>query len=88
MRHCLPFVYTAVKAQSDGRYAVDHADDNQTERLRTALAQCNFRAQRFSDGGDAVSRGIEEISRTEENCVNVMTRLGIGPMISTATPTV
>ena len=30
------------------------------------------------------SKEIEEISRTEENCVNVMTIPGIGPMISTA----
>lgn len=33
---------------------------------------------------DAVSKEIELISRTEENCVNVMTIPGIGPMISTA----
>ncbi|MCA0851426.1 IS110 family RNA-guided transposase [Salipiger thiooxidans] len=33
---------------------------------------------------DAVSNDIEQISRTEENCVNVMTIPGIGPMISTA----
>ena len=31
-----------------------------------------------------VSGEIEEISRTEENCVNIMTIPGIGPMISTA----
>ena len=31
-----------------------------------------------------VSGEIEEISRTEENCANVMTIPGIGPMISTA----
>ena len=33
---------------------------------------------------DTVSDEIEEISRTDENCVNVMTVPGIGPMISTA----
>ena len=33
---------------------------------------------------DTVSKEIELISRTEENCVNVMTIPGIGPMISTA----
>ncbi len=33
---------------------------------------------------DDVSKEIEQISRTEENCVNVMTIPGIGPMISTA----
>jgi len=33
---------------------------------------------------DKVSQETEEISRTEENCVNVMTVPGIGPMISTA----
>lgn len=31
-----------------------------------------------------VSAEIEEISRTEENCTNIMTIPGIGPMISTA----
>jgi transposase len=31
-----------------------------------------------------VSAEIEEISRTEENCANIMTIPGIGPMISTA----
>jgi transposase len=33
---------------------------------------------------EAVSGEIEEISRTEENCANIMTIPGIGPMISTA----
>jgi hypothetical protein len=33
---------------------------------------------------EAVSVEIESISQTEENCVNVMTIPGIGPMISTA----
>ena len=38
----------------------------------------------MDDRIDAVSKEIEQISRTEENCVNVMTIPGIGPMISTA----
>ncbi len=38
----------------------------------------------MDDRIDAVSSEIERISRTEENCVNVMTIPGIGPMISTA----
>ena len=33
---------------------------------------------------ETVSGEIEEISRTEENCANIMTIPGIGPMISTA----
>lgn len=33
---------------------------------------------------DCVSSEIEEISHSEENCINVMTIPGIGPMISTA----
>lgn len=33
---------------------------------------------------ESVSGEIEEISRTEKNCTNVMTIYGIGPMISTA----
>ncbi|SDX75045.1 hypothetical protein SAMN05444358_110102 [Ruegeria halocynthiae] len=33
---------------------------------------------------EKVSAEIEEISRTKENCINVMTVSGIGPMISTA----
>ncbi|MCH5375515.1 MAG: IS110 family transposase, partial [Planctomycetes bacterium] len=38
----------------------------------------------LDDRIDTVSKEIEQISRTEENCVNVMTIPGIGPMISTA----
>lgn len=38
----------------------------------------------MDDRIDVVSNEIEEISRTEENCINVMTIPGIGPMISTA----
>jgi transposase len=38
----------------------------------------------MDDRIDVVSTEIEQISRTEENCVNVMTIPGIGPMISTA----
>ena len=34
-------------------------------------------------GSMLFSSEIEDISRTEENCVNVMTIPGIGPMIST-----
>ena len=33
---------------------------------------------------DALSTEIAEISRTEENCTNIMTVPGIGPIISTA----
>jgi transposase len=33
---------------------------------------------------DTISREIEEISRTEENCANAMSIPGIGPLISTA----
>ena len=33
---------------------------------------------------EGVSGEIEEISRTEENCANIMTIPGTGPMISTA----
>ncbi|WOI33356.1 IS110 family transposase [Tritonibacter scottomollicae] len=38
----------------------------------------------MDDRIDKMSAEIEEISRTEENCVNVMSVPGIGPMISTA----
>ncbi|EPX76502.1 Mobile element protein [Litoreibacter arenae DSM 19593] len=38
----------------------------------------------MDDRIDTVSKEIEQISRTEENCINVMTVPGIGPMISTA----
>ena len=38
----------------------------------------------MDDRIEKVSKEIEEISRTEENCMNVMTVPGIGPMISTA----
>lgn len=35
-------------------------------------------------GSIGCPKEIEEISQTEEKCVNVMTVTGIGPMISTA----
>lgn len=38
----------------------------------------------MDDRIDTVSKEIEQISRTEENSVNIMTIPGIGPMISTA----
>ncbi|MEO1554891.1 MAG: IS110 family transposase [Pseudomonadota bacterium] len=38
----------------------------------------------LDDRIETVSKEIEQISRTEENCVNVMSIPGIGPMISTA----
>jgi len=38
----------------------------------------------MGDRIDTVSKEIALISRTEENCVNVMSMPGIGPMISTA----
>lgn len=38
----------------------------------------------MDDRIEKISAEIEEISRIEENCVNVMTVPGIGPMISTA----
>lgn len=38
----------------------------------------------LDDRIEAVSKEIEGISRSEENCANVMTIPGIGPMISTA----
>ena len=38
----------------------------------------------MDDQIDKVSKKIKAISRTEDNCINVMTIPGIGPMISTA----
>ncbi len=38
----------------------------------------------LDDRIDAVTSEIEQISKTEENCMKVMTIPGIGPMISTA----
>ena len=38
----------------------------------------------MDDRIDVVSKEVEDISLSEENCVNVMTIPGIGPMISTA----
>ncbi len=38
----------------------------------------------MDDRIDTVSNVFEQISRTEQNCINVMTVPGIGPMISTA----
>ena len=53
-------------------------------RMRTILIGLYGDWLWLDDRIETVSKEIELISRTEENCVNVMTIPGIGPMISTA----
>jgi transposase len=52
--------------------------------MRTILIGLYGDWPRLDDRIETVSKEIEQISRTGENCVNVMTIPGIGPMISTA----
>ena len=51
---------------------------------RNVVLDKKFGSPTITKDGVTVSKEIEQISRTEENCVNVMTIPGIGPMISTA----
>ena len=59
-------------------------EDEISPRMRTILIGLYGDWLWLDDRIDTVSKEIEQISRTEENCVNVMTIPGIGPMISTA----
>lgn len=63
---------------------LDERKDDISPRMRRILIGLYGDWMWMDDRIDAVSKEIEEISRTEENCVNVMTVPGIGPMISTA----
>lgn len=58
--------------------------DEISPRMRTILIGLYGDWLWLDDRIDVVSKEIEEISRIEENCLNVMTIPGIGPMISTA----
>ncbi len=57
--------------------------DEISPRMRSILIGLYGDWMWMDDRIEKVSAEIEEISRTEENCVNVMTVPGIGPMIST-----
>ncbi|CTQ46809.1 Transposase IS116/IS110/IS902 family protein [Roseibium aggregatum] len=59
-------------------------EDEISPRMRTILIGLYGDWLWLDERIDTVSKEIEQISRTEENCVNVMTIPGIGPMISTA----
>lgn len=63
---------------------LDDRKDEISPRMRAILIGLYGDWLWLDDRIDAVSDEIEQISRTEENCVNVMTIPGIGPMISTA----
>lgn len=58
--------------------------DEISPRMRTILIGLYGDWLWLDDRIETVSKEIEQISRTEENCINVMTIPGIGPMISTA----
>jgi transposase len=59
-------------------------NDEISPRMRKILIGLYGDWMWMDDRIDTVSKEIKDISRTEENCVNVMTAPGIGPMISTA----
>ena len=63
---------------------LEERKDEISPRMRRILIGLYGDWMWMDDRIDKVSREIEEISRSEENCVNVMTVPGIGPMISTA----
>lgn len=63
---------------------LEERKDEISPRMRTILIGLYGDWLWLDDRIEAVSKEIEQISRTEENCVNVMTIPGIGPMISTA----
>jgi len=58
--------------------------DEISPRMRSILLGLREDWFHLDERIEAVSDEIEGISKTEENCVNVMTIPGIGPMISTA----
>ena len=58
-----------------------------SRRTATVNQICAFLVEQgitIRKGLRSLKNSFEAISRTEENCVNVMTVPGIGPMISTA----
>lgn len=63
---------------------LEERKDEISSRMRTILIGLYGDWLWLDDRIETVSKEIELISRTEENCVNVMTIPGIGPMISTA----
>jgi transposase len=63
---------------------LEERKDEISPRMRRILIGLYGDWMWMDDRIDKVSKEIEEISRTEETCVNVMTVPGIGPMISTA----
>jgi transposase len=63
---------------------LEERKDEISPRMRRILIGLYGDRMWMDDRIDKVSKEIEGISRTEENCVNVMTVPGIGPMISTA----
>lgn len=63
---------------------LEERKDEISPRMRTILIGLYGDWLWLDDRIETVSKEIEQISRTEENCINVMTVPGIGPMISTA----
>lgn len=63
---------------------LEERKDEISPRMRRILIGLYGDWKWMDDRIDKVSKEIEEISRTEENCVNVMTVPRIGSMISTA----
>ena len=62
---------------------LEERSDEISPRMRRILIGLHGDWLWMDDRIDAVSKEIEQISRTEENCVNVMTIPGIGPRYRT-----
>ena len=78
-------VRTGAHALRNSLFAIlQNRADEISPRMRTILIGLYGDWLWLDDRIETVSKEIEQISRTEENCVNVMTIPGIGPMISTA----
>ncbi len=70
-------------ARDSGHYPfeaiLEERQDEITRRMRSTLIGLNGDWVWMDDRIETVSAEIEEISQTEENCVNAMTEPGIGP---------
>lgn len=64
--------------------ALEERKDKISPRMHSILIGLCGDWMRMDDRIDTVSTEIEQIRQMEENCVNVMTVPGFGPMISTA----
>lgn len=72
------------RLQSSFEAILENRRDEISRRMRNTLLGLYGDWLWVDERIKAISSEIEEISKTEENCANVMTIPGIGPLISTA----